>query len=213
MNKRKNTLAYQYKRQRARIKATQTRLLKQGFIFTKEILPKEPKRITSASVRRLKKISIDAIYKATELIVNDEIISGATVRKAQKELVRKRRNEAARIRRQKKKEESSILRIPDQHDLILSNVYAELNSFPPAVAAALVKWFDDFVASKGKEAVAKAVQRHSRTFSDYISRTKNAYKKAMELYTSDLLQIMEEENFSTDIENLTEVFEEEDYNW
>lgn len=58
---------------------------KRGFIFNLKILPPRPKKITEASVRRLKKITTGTLYKKASYQTDDfQILSGEEARKLER---------------------------------------------------------------------------------------------------------------------------------
>lgn len=65
------------------IKAAQ----KRGFLFNQKILPPRPKKITQASVSRLKKITPDVLYKKATYMTEDyKFLSGEEGRKRERQL-------------------------------------------------------------------------------------------------------------------------------
>lgn len=77
----------QYKQQIRRIKRFITQATKRGYDFDFE-LPKTPKKITSASVRKLKRITPEYLYKKATYFVEDtgKYISGVKGRKYERSL-------------------------------------------------------------------------------------------------------------------------------
>ena len=64
MTKKKITKVQEaYKKERRRIQNYLNKKFKQGFYTTQKILPAEPKKVTEASVNRLKKITAKDIVK------------------------------------------------------------------------------------------------------------------------------------------------------
>lgn len=64
---------------------------KRGFIFNLKILPPQPKKITKASVRRLKKITPETLYKKASYQTDDfRIISGVEGRKLERSMAAKK---------------------------------------------------------------------------------------------------------------------------
>ena len=64
MAKRKLTpIQQQYRKERRRIQNAMNRLEKQGYVLPEDLLPSMPKKITQASINRLKKITSESIYK------------------------------------------------------------------------------------------------------------------------------------------------------
>lgn len=69
--KRYTPLQYEYAKQRKRIKQAIKRQEKIGYIIPENILPKVPKRLTKASVRKLEKITPEYIRKKSEYIIEE----------------------------------------------------------------------------------------------------------------------------------------------
>lgn len=88
-----------YRRERQRIQRQINRMTKRGYDVP-ELLPKIPKKITEASVRRLKKITTEKLYKESRFIdfETGEILTSEEGQKLEK----------ARRRRPKPKEQPSI---------------------------------------------------------------------------------------------------------
>lgn len=78
-------------------------MAKRGYVID-AVLPKEPKKITEASVRRIKKISSDLYKKSYYVTEEGEVISGEEGRKYE----RGRSARKAAETRKRKKQESSI---------------------------------------------------------------------------------------------------------
>ncbi len=73
---------------------------KRGFIFTLKILPPKPKKITKASVQRLKKITPETLYKKASYQTDDfRIVSGLEGRKLERSRAAKK--QASMLSRQK----------------------------------------------------------------------------------------------------------------
>ena len=78
-------------------------MAKRGYVID-AVLPKEPKKITEASVRRIKKISSDLYKKSYYVTEEGEVISGEKGRKYERSRAAKKAAET----RKRKKQESSI---------------------------------------------------------------------------------------------------------
>lgn len=63
----------EYDKQRKRLKQAIRRAEKQGYIFSEDILPKKPKRITKASVRRLAKITPELIRQKVNFLSRKQV--------------------------------------------------------------------------------------------------------------------------------------------
>lgn len=98
-NKQLSDVKQAYRRERQRIQRQINRMTKRGYDVP-ELLPKIPKKITEASVRRLKKITTEKLYKESRFIdfETGEILTSEEGRKLEK----------ARRRRPKPKEQPSI---------------------------------------------------------------------------------------------------------
>lgn len=92
----------EYRKERRRIQSFLRRNRAKGYIFPDNILPDQPKRITPASIRRLKRITPEFLYKKASYVDSEtgEILTGT-------EAVKQRRSEsakrAAKTRKQRKR--------------------------------------------------------------------------------------------------------------
>lgn len=100
---RSNTLKKQYTSQRRRIQRFIANAEKRGFRFSSKetILPKIPKKITKASINRLKKITADTLYrKATYLTDECDVVSGWKGRLIERSNSGKKAAETRKLKRQ-----------------------------------------------------------------------------------------------------------------
>ena len=67
-SKRKSTIKAAYIKERKRIQRQTNRMKKRGYEFSTDPLPPIPKRITAASVRRLKQITTKKLYEAAQYV-------------------------------------------------------------------------------------------------------------------------------------------------
>lgn len=91
----KNTVKSEYTKQRRRIQSFIRRAEKRGYLFGDNVLPKIPKKITKASVRKLEKITPETLYKKALYggeATDGEIVSGLEGLKAEKEANKQKRN-------------------------------------------------------------------------------------------------------------------------
>ena len=107
---------------------------KRGFIFP-DINIQQPKKITKASVNKLKKITPKSLYKKANYITQDtgEIISGTAGR-----TLERKRAAAKGIQTKKsqygsrgKKGQSSATSAPHDYDIIISNLHDFVDSLEP----------------------------------------------------------------------------------
>lgn len=104
MAKRKSKLTptqQEYRRERQRIQRQINRMTKRGYDVP-ELLPKIPKKITEASVHRLKKLTTEKLYKESRFI---DIETGEILTGKQGQLIenKQRAQRAAQTRRNKRK--------------------------------------------------------------------------------------------------------------
>lgn len=114
-------------KERRRIQSFIRRATKRGYIIPSNILTNIPKKITRASINRLKKITPKKIYEKSEYVSREtgEILSGEKGRAEE----RKKTAEKAKQTRLKKKE---IYSPPRESDIILLNLIETFNNFVPS---------------------------------------------------------------------------------
>ena len=100
-NKQLSDVKQAYRRERQRIQQQINRMTKRGYDVPK-LLPKIPKKITEASVRRLKKLTTEKLYKESRFI---DIETGEILTGKQGQLIenKQRAQRAAQTRRNKRK--------------------------------------------------------------------------------------------------------------
>lgn len=97
----------EYNKELARIKRFINRAQKRGFIFPENVIPNRPKRITSKSVSRLKKLNPDTLYRKATYVdtTTGEIRRGEVGREIERS---KSAKKAAETRRAKKEAERNF---------------------------------------------------------------------------------------------------------
>lgn len=167
MKKRKLTsVQQQYKKERNRIQSAMRRLEKQGYVLPDDLLPSVPKKVTQASINRLKKITTEAIYKKSVRLDTEtgEITPGIVARdKARSQ----RAKEAARRRSFKQEyaspqfytEPSQYTTFPSGADIIINNFRSDvIGRFPESAGPILNRWLDGLLAQQDKEDVANMLE-------------------------------------------------------
>lgn len=170
MAKRKLTpIQQQYRKERRRIKNAMNRLEKQGYVLPDDLLPSTPKKVTQASIRRLKKITSEAIYKKSKKLdfETGEITPGIVARdKARSQ----RAKEAARRRAFKQEyaspqvytEPPQYTTFPSGADIIINNFRSDvIGRFPESAGPILNRWLDGLLAQQDKEDVANMLETAS----------------------------------------------------
>lgn len=143
----------EYNKNRRRIKQAINRLEKRGYIVPENILPKIPKRITNASVRRLEKINLDFIYKKSRFVdvTTGELFEGIQGKEREKQL--KKENREAR-----KLEEPDYVIFERQ---VLANFEREMTEVfgrNERLFNYITRWYRQSLAWYGEEDFARALE-------------------------------------------------------
>lgn len=167
MAKRKLTpIQQQYRKERRRIQNAMNRLEKQGYVLPKDLLPSMPKKVTQASINRLKKITSESIYKKSKKLdfETGEITPGIVAR----DKARSQRAKEAARRRSFKQEYASpqfyteppqYTTFPSGADIIINNFRSDvIGRFPESAGPILNRWLDDLLAQQDKEDVANMLE-------------------------------------------------------
>lgn len=167
MAKRKSTpIQQQYRKERRRIQNAINRLEKQGYVLPKDLLPSIPKKVTQASINRLKKITSESIYKKSKKLdfETGEITPGIVAR----DKARSQRAKEAARRRSFKQEYASpqfyteppqYTTFPSGADIIINNFRSDvIGRFPESAGPILNRWLDDLLAQQDKEDVANMLE-------------------------------------------------------
>lgn len=163
----KKALVQEYRKNRARIQRFIKRAEARGYLLPEDLLPPIPKRITKASVDRLKKLTPKKIYEKSEYVGEatfGEIVSAAKGRQLEtKKSQAKRKATNARIaereRRQKERETVPTGEPVSISDIIISNWRESLTMAPNSELKQLLNsWLDSMIRENGKENVAKMLE-------------------------------------------------------
>ena len=183
------TIREQYLQERRRIQRFIRSATKRGYIIPENILPDIPKRVTRASVSRLKKITPEKIYSKSQYVSREtgEIKTGKAGRAEERKAASRK---AAETRR--RKEETSRAKkeyIPRASDIILTNLRETLANFVPSGQMSrfmqenamnnrnyALGILDDAIKELGEEQVAKNIQKNALQLSRLIEEI---------LYSSD----------------------------
>lgn len=135
MTKKKSAVEKEYQRQYNRIKNYIKSMEEAGYVLDSNALPKIPKKITPASVRRLKAITSKTLYaKSTYTRATGETIPGTKRRREELKYSRETGESVSRKHHKAKtkitKPKSDFMNPPSVTDLILSQVEDLINRFP-----------------------------------------------------------------------------------
>lgn len=167
MAKRKLTpIQQQYRKERRRIQNAMNRLEKQGYVLPEDLLPSIPKKVTQASINRLKKITSESIYKKSKKLdfETGEITPGIVARdKARsqraKEAARRRAFKQEYVSPQVYTEPPQYTTFPSGADIIINNFRSDvIGRFPESAGPILNRWLDGLLAQQDKEDVANMLE-------------------------------------------------------
>ena len=101
----KITPEQEYKKELRRIKQFIRRASKRGFFWEKSPIPNQPKKITSKSVERLRKITPDVLYKKGEYVIKEtgELITAIKGRKLERKSAVEKAKETRKAKHAKEK--------------------------------------------------------------------------------------------------------------
>lgn len=165
------TIKEQYNRERRRIQQQIRRMKKRGYEIRENTLPKKPKRITRASVNRLKNVKPDTIYKkASFKMPNGQKISGMERRKAER---REAARKAAQTRQYNRIKSGMDSGEPDpkyeEGRLILDGIYNKIDSIDnqhDVAAAHLYNILDREINKYGEETVCRQIAEAPQDIKD-----------------------------------------------
>lgn len=168
-----------YRKQRQRVQRAVKRLEKIGYIFDENVVPKIPKKVTKASVKRLAKITPEKLREKSEYIIGNKLVKYKTHKKEIKQ-------EIKRIRESLKQDYipniSYIEKFKEKIDELFGRIEKfreDVNELPdsrafyhgrgiPATFKDLIPYktlflslLDDRIAENGEEEVEKLLFEHS----------------------------------------------------
>lgn len=218
----KTTINQEYRRIRKNLLARVRRLEKKGYILTGYV-PAIPKRITKGSISRLQKLNVKQLYTKATMFVDSssgEILSAKEGHKQlkrsssfkkelQKAMQQDREALTARIERKvnvqiKDDDINKNLSIPLAADVVIENFIDLVNSYVYGQDFSrrdiFLRWIDEKISEKGREAVAKSIQLASQNTQmlsfedayDYINvmsliTNLNSYLEMSDEYVNEVL--------------------------
>lgn len=182
-----------YNKELQRIKRFIRRAEKRGYQFEEGVVPKKPKKITPASVRRLKRITPNYLYGKAVYggeATGGEIVSGRRGRLEE-------RKAAARKGHKKNTSDSALREVaaePSFYDkVVISHWYGQLREFSRGEAYNLLRsWMGQLIEQKGLHDVATMLQ--TAIDNGVILTWEQSYnEEATERYIGSLLEYMPDE--------------------
>lgn len=182
MAKKSTQLQIEYKKQVKRLKQAIRRAEKRGYIVPENILPKQPKRVTTKSVERLKKITTKEIYTKSEKLdfETGELIPGEEARKRERSESAKKSAETRKIKNKERenyyknrKQQEYYKKKKEKYasfsDSVISEYIRQISRFPPKVADIVINALKRAIKNFGKDAVAYRLEFTSESLSEYLS--------------------------------------------
>ena len=171
MAKRKRSqVEIEYSKQRKRIQSFIRKHEKEGFYFEENSLPSIPKKITKASVSRLKKITPQKLYSKAVYAGKasyGEVVSSYKGRQLRKQEAKKKREKRQRLKKQRIKTPRPK-RIKDNvskeksfyRPSVLSGWYVTLENYSKSPAYSVLRmWMNKLIRDNGEDAVARMLEQ------------------------------------------------------
>lgn len=222
----KTAVEQEYNKQLKRVKSFVRRAEKKGFIFSENVIPSKPKRITQASVRKLEKLTPTKLFQKAEYVSElsyGEVVSGKKGLQINKEHQKEQR-------KTKKKQANITLEPPTQEStntagftpptyvsydesffarVVISNYRINLQRFNEMCRKLLTNWLDEQITKNGELAVAVMLEDGAKA--GYLVNYQIAYEaqKIFE-YMSQMMDYMPD---TDDIrEKVMDAFEQDEDN-
>ena len=166
MAKPKTQTQKEYERLRKNLLRQKKKLEKEGFTFEKEPIPPKPKKITAASVRKIKAAKENLSEKAT-IKYNGERLTARQYRNVKRwESAKKGAETRKRRRDQHKGPKKPIEPIDTFADVVINNYLADLEKWMRANkekvrknAGRVYDWIQSLLDSNDKDAVARMIEQ------------------------------------------------------
>lgn len=206
MAKRKNKsqAEIEYNKQLNRIKRFIRRNESRGFQFD-DIIPNKPKRVTKASVNRLKKITPDVLYKHSVYggeATQGEIVSGRRGRKLAREYARQKTIQDNKRR----KYDTEPLSLDDYSKLIIANFKSTILHFPQEIADKIIALINQIQLQQGEIELAQALNDMPLQFHEYLNVLGYDSGEAVKEFSAALVDYLPEASDAYK-EDLIEAFE------
>lgn len=215
-----------YARQEKRIKQFIRRAEKRGYHFTENVLPKKPKRITQASIRKLAKLTPEKLYKKAVYggeATYGEIVKGTEGVKQERKFRAKKSAQTRKYRLAEQTQETTSTDdfIPHEKLLedrtffdtaVISGFKHHVRQFNEVASNLLLGWLNRLLETNDVHDVATMLNEgaengniityqvvySSDKIHEYISNMLNYLPQAGELFKAEMMDALEMgEDFST----------------
>lgn len=138
---------------------------KRGFRFDKtDILPQKPKKPTMASVRKLKALTPEKLYKKTTYMTDDgRVVTGYKGRQEERRKAARKGKQTRERNRERRQMVAGrtfsppVVDVPRSEDIILANINSLISEYPTQGAFYLKKMLDEQINRWGCKQVAQAI--------------------------------------------------------
>lgn len=210
----KNTdIKQRYRKQRKRIQAYIRNYTSMGYQFKDFTMPKIPKKITEASIRRLEKITSDKLKLKREFLDlrTGEILRGKKLINFEKEnrpylreireLVKEYWEDFEKQERDKGRGEQKgeggggggieeEEDIPEYYDTVIEGLKSQMLEYPERLAKLFIHAVDDIIKEYGKKKFVDALQNMNYQWYEYMTVLHYPSGEAVEAYSSDIISLI-----------------------
>lgn len=214
----KSPVGQEYNKQLKRVKSFIRRAEKKGFVFSENVIPNRPKRITQASVRKLEKLTPNKLYQKAKYVSEatyGEVISGKKGLQIVKQQQKQRNIQVEPPTQESTNTEGFTPPTYVSHDtsffarVVISNYRVNLLRFNEMCRDLLTHWLDAQIEKNGELGVAIMLEDGAKA--GYLVNYKIAYEaeKIFE-YMSHMMDFMPD---TDDIrEKVMDAFEQDEDN-
>lgn len=210
-----------YSKQVKRIKQFISRAEKRGFHFNENVLPKRPKRITQASVRKLEKLTPDKLYEKAVYagsLSYGEIVPSREGLKLERTVRAKKGTESKRYKQAQPTQESTNTKgfVPPENisedasffdAVVISGFKSHVRQFNEHASNLLLSWLDRILVTNDVHDVATMLNDGAEAglivtyqivysqdkLTQYMSEMLDYLPEAGELFKAEMMDAMEEE--------------------
>ena len=191
-----------YYKQVKRIKQFIRRAEKRGYKFSEDVLPKKPKRVTQASVRKLAKLTPENLYQKAVyggLASEGEIVPAIEGVKLERSLRAKKAAETRKYKLAEPTQEQTNthgFEAPENllefgiSNVIVQNFKSQILHFPKEIADKIIALINTLVTEQGIEDVAYSLEHMPMQFYEYINRQGYDSNAAIQEFSSALIEYL-----------------------
>lgn len=180
-----------YKKQRKRLQNAIYRAKKQGYIFPDDILPKVPKKIEEASVRRLAKIKPEDLRKKARYLIEEtgELIPVKGNAKIIKEDIKRKRYEEQVANYQYKYPEINRY-FPSFTENVIARFKNYILGFPQGIYEMVLPLINSIISEQGADDFAIALESMPEHFHTILHRHAFDSKGAISEFATSLIEYL-----------------------